>query len=315
MGGRDDADVHLLGPVTPYGAHLALLEHTQQLGLRAEVQLRDLVEEERTAVRFTEEPTARHARAGEGAFVVSEELGIRQIQREGRTVEAHEGRMRTRTGTHDGLGQALLSGAALPRDQHRDVLARDSLHHQREPLHGRRRKHHRPRERELCGELRVVDAQAYRIRRALHHREQLFGLEGLPKIVEGPHLHRLDRGPLGSMRGDQDDFGREGAFSQSTQELEAIHLWHPQVGEDQMMMSLIGVIVGGERARSVRCIRHLEARVLQDAPERVSNTFVVIHDQDARGHADVSLGPERGSVSRASQPPFTRLWRVRSPPC
>ena len=55
---------------------LALLEHAQQLGLDAERQLADLVEEDGAAVRRLEEALAVAIGAGEGAAHVAEQLGL-----------------------------------------------------------------------------------------------------------------------------------------------------------------------------------------------------------------------------------------------
>jgi hypothetical protein len=50
VGGRDDPHVDLGGLGAADPAHLALLEHAQELGLEIERQLAELVEEQRAAV-------------------------------------------------------------------------------------------------------------------------------------------------------------------------------------------------------------------------------------------------------------------------
>src|SRR5271154_6633687 len=55
IGRRDDANVHAPLVRCPHRANLAFLQHAKKLGLERRVQLRDLVEKERAAVRDLEE--------------------------------------------------------------------------------------------------------------------------------------------------------------------------------------------------------------------------------------------------------------------
>ena len=55
MGRADDADVDALGRGRAEREHLPLLEHAQELGLRLERHVADLVEEERAAVGALDE--------------------------------------------------------------------------------------------------------------------------------------------------------------------------------------------------------------------------------------------------------------------
>ena len=69
---------------------LPRLHRAQHLGLRHEVHVADLVEEERPAVRLLEEAAALLLRAGEGAPLVAEELTLDELARDGRAVDLHE---------------------------------------------------------------------------------------------------------------------------------------------------------------------------------------------------------------------------------
>ena len=59
-------------------ADLALLQHAQQLRLQRERQLADLVEKQRAAVGFLEQPGLVAHRIGERAAHVTEQLGLEQ---------------------------------------------------------------------------------------------------------------------------------------------------------------------------------------------------------------------------------------------
>ena len=81
VGGGDQAHVDLdrVGAAEPL--ELALLQHAQQLDLRGQVDVADLVEEQRAAVGQLEAALAPLLRAGEGALLVAEELGLDQASR------------------------------------------------------------------------------------------------------------------------------------------------------------------------------------------------------------------------------------------
>ena len=61
-------------PILAHALDLALLERAEELGLRRERQLADLVEEERSAVRALEPALPLRRSAGEVAALVTEQL-------------------------------------------------------------------------------------------------------------------------------------------------------------------------------------------------------------------------------------------------
>src|SRR4029077_16879302 len=74
VGGADEPEARLLPGVAPQPLVGALLHHPQQLGLEAEGELADLVEEQRATVGQGEGSLAGGDGAGEGALLVAEEL-------------------------------------------------------------------------------------------------------------------------------------------------------------------------------------------------------------------------------------------------
>ena len=60
----------------PIGSKRPVLQDAQQLGLRLERHLADLVEEQGAPVGGLEAPLALAQRAGEGAALVAEQLGL-----------------------------------------------------------------------------------------------------------------------------------------------------------------------------------------------------------------------------------------------
>src|SRR6185436_16671026 len=119
-------------------AELALLQKAQQLRLRAERHLADLVEEQRPAVRGLDQPRAIAIGAGERAAHVSEELALDQVLRQRRAVDGGERLRAPRRVAVNRARDQLLAGAGLAEDADRDVAAGDARH-QRANLahHGR----------------------------------------------------------------------------------------------------------------------------------------------------------------------------------
>ena len=77
---------------------LALLQHAQELGLQAELHLRDLVEQQRAAVRLHELADAAGLRAREGALLMAEQQRLEHLLRNRGAVDCDE-RPRARVST------------------------------------------------------------------------------------------------------------------------------------------------------------------------------------------------------------------------
>ena len=121
VGGGEVAHVDLDLAVPADPAHLAVLEHAQQLGLERDRHLGDLVEEERPAVRHLEAALALPDGAGERALLVAEDLALHQLGRDRGAVDGVKRRRGSPRQRVDGVGGDFLAGAALAGDQHRDV--------------------------------------------------------------------------------------------------------------------------------------------------------------------------------------------------
>src|SRR5207247_11474441 len=88
--GGDDARVEVDRSLAAHPREPKVLEHVEELGLEGERQLRDLVQVDRALVRVLELPRLPPVRAGEGALLVAEELGLEQLQRNRGTVDLAE---------------------------------------------------------------------------------------------------------------------------------------------------------------------------------------------------------------------------------
>ena len=92
MGRCDDAQVHLDGPRRPDGGDLSFLQDTQEGRLRRLRQIRDLVEEQRAAVRRSHEAQLVPHSSGEGALHVPEELALDERRRNRAAIDRDERR-------------------------------------------------------------------------------------------------------------------------------------------------------------------------------------------------------------------------------
>jgi hypothetical protein len=100
---------------------LALLEHPQQLDLRREVDVADLVEEQRAALRQLEPPLLARLRARERALLVPEELRLDQRVRQRRAADLEKRLLGARGAVMDGVGDELLARPRFAADGHRGV--------------------------------------------------------------------------------------------------------------------------------------------------------------------------------------------------
>ena len=98
---------------------LAALERAEELRLQRGVEIADLVDEERAAVRVLEDACARRDRAGERAALVTEQLRLDEARRDGRAVEDDERLARARPRLVERLGEHLFARAGLAFDRRR----------------------------------------------------------------------------------------------------------------------------------------------------------------------------------------------------
>ncbi len=96
---------------------LALLQDAQELDLHRGAELADLVEEERAAGGLGDAALALLDGAGEGALLVTEELGLDDGLGQRREVHADEGPVAPAALVDEARDQ-LLAGAALAEHQH-----------------------------------------------------------------------------------------------------------------------------------------------------------------------------------------------------
>ncbi len=135
--GREEdarADVDLVGAAD--AGELPALEHAEELRLQREVELADLVEEERAVAGGLEVAHLPARRAGEGAALVPEELALEEGSGDGAAVEADEGPVGARARRVDRLGDDLFARAGLAGQQDVHAGRRDPTRERKHLDHG-----------------------------------------------------------------------------------------------------------------------------------------------------------------------------------
>jgi hypothetical protein len=266
VGRRDDAHVYLDGARAADAANLALLQRAQKLRLHRHVQLAYLVEEERPAVGYLEEPLLLGVRAGERALLVAEEFGFEQVLVDGGAVDGLEHLRDARRLAVDGARDEFLARARLAADEDRRVRARDLENHLLDRLHLGR-----------GGDDLLVQGVELG-ERAADGLQKRLALEGLFEVVECAAAERLLGRLDGAVRGEQqdDDGGVEG--EELREQLDAVHARHLQVGEREVEASLAR---DAQRRLARRGRRHVVALARQNHLQNLALRLLVVNDQDA----------------------------------
>jgi hypothetical protein len=284
MRGGNDAHVDRRVPVAPNGSYFALLEHPEELRLETGRHLADLVEQQGSAVGFLEEPGPRRRGAREGAGDMSEELALQQRFRDARAVDGEEGAVGPRTlGVHGTRGQ-LLTGSALPLEQHGPVSACDatkvveqSRHHVASADHSVevRYAHRFTVPAQLVAQPPVLEYSG-------HTDREVVEVEWLGQEIVRPLLQRPHRLIYRAEGGDHDECRRLLHGPGPIQKRESVGAGKPQVADDQVDRLLREDLDCGLRGCGREDFRSV---VLEFLPEQVAERGLVLDDQNPGGAA------------------------------
>src|SRR5262249_41186641 len=133
------------------------LERSEELRLERYRQLAYLVEEQRAAVRFLEEPLSVEKRAAEGASGVAEEFALDEVLRDRAAIHGDEWAVRALRGVVDRTRCDLLARTGFARDEHGGVARRHPLE---DGVHA---SHLDAGAKELSEAIPVGEAYAYRL--------------------------------------------------------------------------------------------------------------------------------------------------------
>jgi hypothetical protein len=115
---------------------LAFLQGAQQFDLDVERQFADFVEEQRAAVGLLELADALVGRAGERAFLVTEQDALDEVFGDRAAVDGHERLAGALALALDGAGDQLLADTGFAFDQNRNVGIGGAATERDDTLHG-----------------------------------------------------------------------------------------------------------------------------------------------------------------------------------
>ncbi len=320
--GRDDPDIHLLRLAAADHAHLAVLEHPEELDLHGGIRLADLVQEDGPAVGGLEEAGPRLAGAREGSLDVAEELALEQPLGDASAVDRHEGKGRPLAAVVDGPGDELLAGAALPGQddggRRPGRLVDGGVH----------RVHHvRLAEQAVaCGRRpwRLTDSGqplVQVVERPPDGTEKLLVREGLGEILVSPGLDGLDGTLDRGVAGDHHQLGLLVVLAHVPDEVHAADLRHLQIRDDELGGRGLEMRYG---LRDARGRGHPVALDLEVPAEHLQRALRVVHDENrpvlfAGGHHNsrfsISRLPVRGMRISNVEPSPGALSTLMNPPC
>src|SRR6202022_4005115 len=214
---------------------------SEKFGLRFRADGSDFVEENGALVRNFEESFLGDHRAGERAFDVTEELGLKQVDRNGTGVDRDERFIRTRGGGMNGLRDELLTGAAFAANQDggtRGPHLGDQIE-QREHFFTFT---YNVREIEAllqgARELHIFFAQVARLHGLRYLSEKFVVGPRLRDVVHGPILEGRTRHLNGAVSGDQNHGELRIAAVDFFQEVEAVAVRKADVEQQQIIGTL-----------------------------------------------------------------------------
>ena len=273
----------------PEAHELALLDHAQQLGLRLERDVADLVEEDRPLVGQLEEPLLRIDGAGEGPLHVPEQVGLEEIRRQVARIDGDERAIGADRVLVQRARDQLLAGPALAVDQDRRPARRrldDQVEHLAHPraladdlaeVVGVRL--------EVLAERAVLGDQPVLRQRVAQDDQHLVVLERLADVVEGAALHRRDRVLDRRVGGDHQHRQVVVDLLELVERGHAVHARHHHVDDRRVERHRPGQL---EPLRRRRGQAHLVALARQQRLEDLPHDLLVVDDQN-RGAGDGHL--------------------------
>ncbi len=278
MRGGDDADVDRALGARPDRAHGGRLEHLQQLGLQRRGHLADLVEQKRAVIGVGEEAGARGGRAREGALDVAEQLALEQVLGKGGAVDGDEWTGGAAARGVDRAGQGGLARAGLAHQQHRGRRVRDARGDVEDLAHRGAGGHQAPEADlglERLAQRAGLATDAGVVEGASEEQRQLVEAERLGHVLVGALADRIHRGLDGAVRGHHDDRTLGGELARQGQQLHAVDLGHPQIG-DKGVERVRAELLRGLDAGAAR--QGLEPSLTEAVGEGLGQLGIVVDD-------------------------------------
>ena len=278
----DDPDVDLFRRARAQRLERPLLKNAQQLDLRRQWQLRNLVEKHGPAVGDLEAAVALAVSAGERPARVAEQFGLHQRLGEGAAWDGHVGAVAARASIVDQAGNNLLAGSTFADDQHRRVVCRHDVDRGEHPPDGRRLSDEQGlgcESRQLGPGLGQFALQRPLLGYSSEQRQQAGHLEGLGQVVVGALLERGDRLLDVAETRDQDDVCAWRLDEHPAEERLSVDLGKLDVRDDDVE----GLSCNqGQALLAIGSQHDLVTRITQGLTKRLAKVGLVLHQEKAK---------------------------------
>ena len=160
-----------------------LLQESQQLDLKRQRNVADLVEEQCPAMGELDLALGRLDRAGEGALFVAEQFGLEQVFGDRRAIDRDEAAAAAPARLVQAAGEQFLAGPARAEQHDRNVGIGDALDRAGDLQHLGRRRHHRAQNGSILAdpafEPPVLALDAVELERAADDQAELIDIDRL----------------------------------------------------------------------------------------------------------------------------------------
>jgi hypothetical protein len=290
LGRHEHAHVEPDGLLPAEALERALLQDAQQLHLRLDRHVVDVVEEQDTPVGPFEPPLFQRARVRERALLVAEDLVLEQRLRKTGAAQHDERRGGAGRELVDQLRDQLLARAGLAGDQGVLVTRRDRAD-EVEDLPHRVALADDPRARavraHLVAQRDVLALETPELGQRRDPTQDVLVQEGLQHVVVGAVADRLDGALDGPVARDHDDLeagvDRLGRLEQA----DPVHPRHADVGDQHIEPVGPELLV---RRLAVRDDGDLVASLVEVVPERDGDAALVVGEQDVHRGGDLNRG-------------------------
>ena len=245
------------------------------------------------------------ARARECAADMTEELGLEEVLRNRRAVDADERAVRSRARPMDRARDDFLPGAAFTGDEHGRIVLGNARHQGQRLAHGAALGDQAALGG-TGGQLRLEAChffpQPFPLLRLAQRQDDFIGPKRLGQVVVGALFHGRDRGVLAAVCAHDNDEGVSTALAILAEERQAVHFRHPYVAQHQI-----------ERLRR-RALERAAARLLRDdripgvrqqQTEALPQTRFVIDNEDSL-HEPGTMGKNSLNAAPPSRAPSTQ---------
>ena len=248
-----------------------LLNGAQQFHLHSGTHLADLVEKYRPLVSNFEQTLLVGDGARKSSLHVAEQFTLQESLRKRAAVDADECIVSPRAVQVNGLRDKFLSCSAFSGNQNRAVGSADNLDHLEQFLHRSAladQVAHTVDFLELATQVGVLLAQSAIFESVTDNDLEFFEIVlGLEDVVERAHLQRLNRGVRAGKRRQKNELPVEVVGSHVAQEIDARHVRHSDIRDDQVKLRRLDQI---QRFRHALSCLDLESFFPQENFEQFS---------------------------------------------